>query len=220
MKCTIIFDLDGTLVDSSPGILASLSSAFHETGLKPSRPLTAALIGPPLRDTLVDLCECDEQAPLEQLIDSFKAHYDNIGYLQTHPFSGINDMLHALADKGIPMHIATNKRSVPTEKILRTLGWTTLFNQVLSPDSFTPSLTSKALMLAQLLCDAELNPQHCLYVGDRIDDYHAAQENSLAFGLAEWGFEGDAGVFGESVIRLRQPDLSLIESHLTTGPYS
>ena len=56
LKSAVIFDLDGTLIDSSPGILHSLEYAFEQLSITPFRPLNRSLIGPPLRDMLASLC--------------------------------------------------------------------------------------------------------------------------------------------------------------------
>jgi phosphoglycolate phosphatase len=211
-KNTIIFDLDGTLVDSSSGILTSLAFAFREVGLQPSQALTPALIGPPLRETLLSLCPTPDNTPLDELIALFKQHYDTEGFLQTHPFPGIAEMLHGLSFGGMTMHIATNKRHLPTGMILDTLRWAEYFNIVLSPDSCTPSLPSKGRILAKLLNDTKTAPEHCLYVGDRYDDYQAAQENRIPFALATWGFDGPLSSYDNSVLMLGTPEQLLSDA--------
>jgi phosphoglycolate phosphatase len=205
-KTIILFDLDGTLVDSSPGILASLSAAFRESDISPSEPLTPALIGPPLRETLSFLCSNPEDKTLDQLTASFKAHYDTSGFQQTIPFPGVGDMLQTLNNANIPLHIATNKRQRPTAQILDKLGWSGLFDQVISPDSFSPPLHNKAVILTRLLAEANLEAIDCLYVGDRLDDYKAAKECGILFALAEWGFEGNFSAFTPDTIRLKNPN--------------
>ena len=203
---SIIFDLDGTLVDSSNGIIVSLSAAFVKAGLEPTQPLTQALIGPPLRETLLQLCSNPAQATLDDLTAAFKDHYDSTGFQQTHPFPGVTEMLQELTASGLTLHIATNKRQQPTAKILEALDWNHFFDKVLSPDSFSPPLLRKAGVLAQLINDANIKARDCLYLGDRLDDYHAAQENNISFVLAEWGFEGNGTVLSNETIRFRSPN--------------
>jgi phosphoglycolate phosphatase len=201
----IIFDLDGTLVDSSLGIISSLSSAFAMLGLEPVQPLTHALIGPPLRDTLRLLCANADEASLDHLTDSFKKHYDTIGFQQTYPFPGVSDMLQALAEARIPMHIATNKRKRPTAQILDTLRWSPLFDRVVSPDSFNPPLPNKSGILLRSLSQANLNAEECLYVGDRVDDFNAAHANGMPFAFAGWGFESIGADFIQDTSSLHFP---------------
>jgi phosphoglycolate phosphatase len=120
----IVFDLDGTLIDSAPSILASMQAAFDGVGLVPCAALTPALIGPPLVQTLRALLPegAGEQA-LPALVEGFKRHYDAIGYQQTTVYPGVQDMLQALVHMPLRLHIATNKRIAPTRRIVEHLGW-------------------------------------------------------------------------------------------------
>ena len=215
MKAIIIFDLDGTLVDSSSGILFSLSETFNESSRILSAPLTSALIGPPLGETLRLLCPLAEEPELASLTSSFKSHYDTLGFKRTIPFPGVDEMLQSLAKAEITLHIATNKRKRPTSQIVDLMGWSSLFDLVLSPDSVDPALPSKAAILDKLLAEASLDAQDCLYIGDRLDDYNAAKEIGIPFALAEWGFEGDLSDFPPNTMRLKAPDAAqLISSNI------
>lgn len=201
----VIFDLDGTLVDSAPGILASFAGAFAACGVAPNRPLTPALIGPPLRETLALLCDGVDPDLLDRLTAAFKAHYDTEGYRQTRPFEGVTDMLAGLASAGLGLHIATNKRALPTGLILSHLGWSGLFEQVYALDSSTPALPHKAALLGRLLMTAGLGAADAVYVGDRIEDRDAAHANGLRFAWAMWGF-GDSAEAVDDGLRLSVPD--------------
>lgn len=213
-KTIIVFDLDGTLVDSSNGILFSLSEAFNKSSCVPSAPLTSALIGPPLSETLSLLCPRVEKSELNSIASFFKSHYDTIGFRRTIPFPGVDEMLHSLVNAGITLHIATNKRIFPTSQIVNLMGWSSLFDLVLSPDSVNPALPSKAAILDKLLAEANLVPKDCLYIGDRLDDYNAALEIGIPFALAEWGFEGDGTDFPPDTMRMKSPDAGQLISSI------
>lgn len=203
----IIFDLDGTLVDSAPSILASLAQAFADCGLVPKAPLTASLIGPPLRETLVGLCDgAPDEARLDRLTTAFKRHYDSRGYRETLPFPGVGPMLQGLAAAGMELHIATNKRALPTRLILDHLGWSELFQRVYALDSFSPPLPHKAALIARLLADTDLTAGDCAYIGDRAEDGQAARANRLPFFWASWGFGVETDLPGTEAIALPVPD--------------
>lgn len=205
-KPTIIFDLDGTLIDSSTGIIASLEAAFRDEEIRPLVPFSNALIGPPLLDILLAICPNPTIERIDRLSTSFKYNYDTIGCISSEAFPGVHEMLAALYNTNIPLHIATNKRIHPTLKILEVLGWTGFFTQVLSPDSFVPTLPSKQAVLTNLIEQASLNTLNCCYIGDRLDDFNAAQDVGIPFALAEWGFEGNVSAFPPDTIRMKSPD--------------
>ncbi len=206
----VFFDLDGTLVDSAPGILASFASAFAAYGVAPNQPLTPHLIGPPLRETLASLCDSDDPALLDRLTAAFKAHYDTEGYRQTQPYDGIAEMVSELAATGLGLHIATNKRALPTGLILRHLGWNKLFHRVFALDSFTPALPHKTALLGRVLAAAGIGSADGIYVGDRAEDRDAAQANGLRFAWALWGFSNPAGVDDNELLLLRPDPASLL----------
>ena len=115
----IIFDLDGTLIDSSTSILESFANAFSLCSLDPIRPFSTDIIGPPLMETLSILSGISDKDVLNKLAEEFKSHYDTFGYKKTIVFPGINEMLSRFKDSGIHMYIATNKRILPTKVIYK-----------------------------------------------------------------------------------------------------
>lgn len=185
---TIIFDLDGTLVDSAPGILAAYQCAFDLCGLQPKVPLESSLIGPPMRDTMAKVAEVSDPQVLEKLITAFKESYDGSGCLQTPAFEGVETMMQKLKAHGIQLFIATNKRAYPTHKIMAHLGWRDYFEGVYGPDSFDPPKANKAELIKQIIQDHHLNSNTTLYVGDRDEDGVASQANQLKFLFALWGY--------------------------------
>lgn len=213
----VIFDLDGTLVDSSPGILAAFVGAFADCGVSPVRPLTAEIIGPPLSETLGDLSGSTDPVLLGALATAFKAHYDKDGYRETHPFAGVDDMLLSLGAAGVPLYVATNKRDAPTRLILDHLGWTDRFAGIYALDAFSPTITDKAALIARLLTDARLDRENCAYMGDRAEDAAAARANGLLFFWAAWGFGAALETTdGEKCIYLASPDPRQVVEKLRT----
>lgn len=185
---TVVFDLDGTLIDSAPSIVSSLQRAFDRTGLRPRRTIGAELIGPPLSETVEALMPDGSEAKLGEVISAFKACYDEQECTKARPFGGVVEMLTELRARGLKTCIATNKRLLPTRKIVNHLGWDTWFEEVLAPDSFTPAMKSKTQLLARMLTLQMVANDSCVYVGDRNEDYAAASANSLPCLLVSWGY--------------------------------
>ena len=185
---TLIFDLDGTLIDSAPAILASFRDAFAAARLTPARAITPDIIGPPLRETLQMLSGHDDAATLDTLTEHFKSAYDGEGLKQTAAYDGVADMLERLHSQGTALHIATNKRLHPTLKILDLLGWRDWFSSVYALDIVTPRLPTKAAMIARQLEEQAIDVQQTAYIGDRREDGDAAAANALPFFAATWGY--------------------------------
>ena len=184
----IIFDLDGTLIDSAPAILASFHAAFRFVGMSPVRPIDDSIIGPPLQETLELLAGSQDAGLIVPLIEAFKASYDTAGYKATAAYSGIADMLATLAGAGLTLSIATNKRIHPTRLILQHLGWAEYFTQVYALDLFSPRLPDKAAMIGRLMSDQGIARESAIYIGDRSEDGESADANGLPFIAVTWGY--------------------------------
>lgn len=184
----IIFDLDGTLIDSAPAILSCFEQAFASCNIPVIRELDASIIGPPLLDTLRLLSGIDDANQLDKLVDAFKRCYDSEGYLLTTVFDGVEFVLRDLKQSGYRMFVATNKRKIPTDKIIQQLNWRDFFEDVYSLDSISPAVKSKGALLQVLLELFGLNSNKTIYIGDRNEDGIAAQSAGLDFVLASWGY--------------------------------
>lgn len=197
MKKHLIFDLDGTLIDSAPSILNCFELAFRSTNTPLRMALGNEVIGPPLMETLKRLSGSEDAAVLNALAAAFKQHYDSTGYQQSVVFDGVPAMLQQLKAEGYTLYIATNKRFDPTEKIMAYLGWQDFFAGVYALDYFSPALKSKAQMIGRVVAEHDLKIQDCLYIGDRLEDGQSAEANLMDFVLVTWGYAGD--------VALRQP---------------
>lgn len=189
----LIFDLDGTLIDSAPSILACMGSVIAEAGYVPLVPLETSLIGPPLKVTLSRITGLREDASLLPLLDAFKDRYDNEALLSTRPFAGMDELLHELNGNGSRLHLATNKRMRPVLSILDLLGWRSRFASIYTQDRIPAGYASKAIMLEHLLRDERISRSDAVYIGDTQEDGMAAASNGLRFIAADWGY----GEFGE-----------------------
>ena len=183
----IIFDLDGTLIDSSPAILAALEQALEKNQIKPQLPMSHELIGPPLNQLLPRLTGLSDEAKLDRVAADFKAVYDHDSYRSSSVYEGIDELLQDLCRKQCQLFIATNKRQVPTRKIIEYLGWQQMLAAAYSLDSFA-GLVSKKELLAEIMHKYRLEPKNTVYVGDTNSDYQAAIANDLHYIMVQWGY--------------------------------
>ncbi len=211
MATDILFDLDGTLIDSSPGILASFGRVLAAHGLQPAVPLEASLIGPPLATTLRQVSGTHDEALLARLVEAFKQDYDTAGYRSTEVFPGVAAGLAQLAAAGAHLFIVTNKRMAPTRKILDALGLARHFAGIHTRDETEPMAPSKAAVTQRVLERYGIDRGRACFVGDSDEDATAARENGLRFIHAAYGY-GAAGIKADSLRLDRFEDLpGLIE---------
>lgn len=146
------------------------------------------MIGPPLTTTLKFISGLDDPVEIDRLSTAFKDRYDSSGYRESDPMHGAETLLVELQKRGYPLYIVTNKRHHPTWLILEHLGWKDFFTDVCSPDSISPPHPSKVSTLAALISNHNLASSVSAYIGDTPEDADAAQQNSLYFFQATWGY--------------------------------
>lgn len=179
---TVIFDLDGTLSDSAPGILASLDHAFGETGLTPPDDLVR-FIGPPLQTAF--LAEGFTLEEITALLVSYRAHYWEIGAFGNFVYPGVETVLDVLAEEGFRLAIATSKPELTARRILEYFGFTERF-EVIGGATFDMSRATKTAVLGYVL--EQLAPSRPVMVGDRYHDVEGAGEHGLACVGVTWGY--------------------------------
>lgn len=202
----IVFDLDGTLIDSQPGIYLSLKHSLAACGLSNDFSPSQVPIGPPLTELVQLLADTKERSVIDSVIAKFKSHYDSCGFRSSHLFSGVYPFLESLYDDNFNLFIATNKRLAPTLKILNYFSIIRFFKAVYAVDSHE-TFDSKSSMLKSLITSYSIN-SNSIYIGDRLDDFIAAFENSISFRYPSWGYSYDHDLFPRHVkgLDLCSPD--------------
>ena len=200
----IIFDLDGTLVDSSESILDSFASAFEDCDIELKRPLTETIIGPPLMATLSLLSGTKDRDKPELLAKKFKENYDSFGYLNTKVYPGVSKMLDSLMRHNIDMYVATNKRFVPTLKIVNHFGWDKYFVSIFSTDSFGASNKSKEDVIRHIIKEHNILNE-VIYIGDTEEDMLASNNTKIPFVFVKWGY-GSLTLKIDQCLQVSQPE--------------
>ena len=197
----LLFDLDGTLLDSIPGIAYSVAAAFRGAGL-PERTLDLRrFIGPPIRTILSRAAETTDEAVLDELEWYFRVSYDSEGWQQTLCFPGVPELLEALKRNGHRLFIISNKPRHISAKILEAQGIAPHFEQLYTRDSVQPAYASKEAMMDALLSDHQLAAQDCVMVGDTMEDASAAALHKISFIFMEHGY-GDLSLAEPVLLKL------------------
>ncbi len=166
----VVFDLDGTLIDSTEAIVGSMFHMFDELNLdRPQRESIIDSIGVVLEKQIATMTDYD---PIE-CARVYRAHYGATASEQTIALPGAHDALQALADAGFALGFATSKRRSYSETILAHLGLLDFFTARVGPDDVTnhkPHPEPIELAASQL----GIAPARMLYVGDLPIDHQAA----------------------------------------------
>jgi phosphoglycolate phosphatase len=182
----VLFDLDGTLSDSAPGILAALRHAFVVNGLAPLDERTElSLLGPPFYESLPPLIGA---SALPDVIEAYREFYERDGMFDTTRYPGVHAVLSGLQRAGVTMAVATSKPEHFAVPIVEYLGLSGFFATV-GGDALDGSLRTKALVIAKVL-DRLGNPDvsTVLMVGDRSHDIDGARAHGIASVGVEWGY--------------------------------
>lgn len=184
----LVFDLDGTLIDSRQDITTAINRMRAERGL-PSLPLekVVTMVGEGAR-LLVERALGGEVTgeALDEALASYLEHYRQICLDTTRPYPGVESMLETLAGL-YPLALLSNKGEALSRRILEGLGLQRFFREVLGGDSLPSRKPDPAGLL--LLADRlGVPPERLLLVGDTWVDAMTARNAGSLFALVEWGF--------------------------------
>ncbi len=187
----VLFDLDGTLIDSAPDLAGAANRLRADHGL-PALPLAALrpMVGSGARGMVGIAFGVKPGEPrFEELRDAFLAHYE-AGLLQsTQPFEGVDALLSALEDAGTPWGIVTNKATRFTSPIVAGLGLAQRAAVVVCGDT-TPHSKPHPEPLFAAARAMGLPPESVAYVGDDLRDAQAARAAGMPMIAATWGYLG------------------------------
>ncbi len=184
----ILFDLDGTLIDSAPGIEASFYIAYLKVYNKECPQISTTFIGPPIDQVLKAVNGETNIEISNRFVDAFIQHYDNEGYKKSKLYDDVESVLEVLLKKELNIFIATNKRLKPTKLILEYLSLDKYFNDIYCPDILEEKFKNKTDLIAYILKTNLLQLSDTIMIGDTLHDGIAADENKLDFVFVEYGY--------------------------------
>lgn len=191
---SVLFDLDGTLIDSAPDLGAAADKMRTDRGM-PSLPLDGyrRMAGAGARGMLgVAFGITSEHPDFEGMREEFFCNYETAMAVRTVVFDGVMDLVAALTGHKLPWGIVTNKPERFALPLSRQLP---LFTgcQVLIGGDTTPHAKPHPEPLLEAARRLAVSPGRSLYVGDDLRDVQAARAAGMAAAVAAYGYQGDAG---------------------------
>jgi len=190
----LLFDLDGTIVDSAPGITSTLAATFEQMGLPvPSPAELVAYVGPPILDSFRDLAHFDAETS-ERALSIYRLLYLEKGVYDATVYPGVEDVLRAVHESELPMSLATSKPERPAKLVLDHYDLTRYFDE-LTGASEDEVRSKKADVIAEALRrlradGADLS--RTIMIGDRIHDIEGAAANGIPTIYVTWGYGAPA----------------------------
>jgi phosphoglycolate phosphatase len=188
MPRCLVFDLDGTLVDSVPDLAACLNRVLANRGLAPlTEPRVASMVGDGVRVLLERAFAAYGTVPDARAVADYTADYAQHIADATRAYPGIADLLAAARAEGWRMAVCTNKPEALAHAVLAATGLDGFFASVGGGDSFPARKPDPAHMLATLAA-AGAAARDAVMVGDHRNDILAASGAGMACIFAAWGY--------------------------------
>ncbi|WP_166869566.1 HAD hydrolase-like protein [Salinibacterium sp. ZJ70] len=202
----VLLDLDGTIIDSAPGILAAIIHTHEQMG-RPAPPVDELMpwIGPPILESFRDLAGWDEEQS-ERALRIYRTFYAEHGMLGSAAFPGAIEAVRAIAEAGVPTSIATSKPESAARVILASLDLTDAFTEITGGSDDEARSTKAAVIEEALrrLDERGVDLSRVVHVGDRIHDVEGAAAHGIPTIFAGWGY-GDPAEAEHALLTVQTP---------------
>ena len=184
----VIFDLDGTLLNTSTGIIASVKYALAANEKRiPSDDVLKGFIGPPLKRSFVNLPDVEEYEA-DKLVEDFRKKYRNHDIYLAELYDGILDIVEYLHNLGIKLAIATYKPQDMALRLISHFAIDKYFKVIAGADS--EGNKTKADLISEVRDKfSSYNDSEILMIGDCYSDAEAAKLQNISFLGVSYGFE-------------------------------
>jgi 2-phosphoglycolate phosphatase len=187
----VLFDLDGTLIDSAPDLVGAVNWLRVQRGLPPlPYAQLRCMVGAGARGMVGAAFGLVPGDPgFDELRDAFLARYEEAMLVDTRIFADIPPLLQALVDQGIPWGIVTNKASRFAIPVVQGLGLDQQATVLICGDT-----TAHAKPHPEPLLEAarrlNVSPEACIYLGDDLRDVQAGRSAGMSTVAVRWGYLG------------------------------
>ena len=184
----ILFDLDGTLIDSSEGITKSAQYALSHFGIdEPDRNSLFFFIGPPLINTFMEHYGFTKERALEA-VEKYRERYNKIGIFECSLFPGVKECIEALKAAGYRIGLASSKTEKSCERILEHFGILDMFDEVVGA-TFDGRIDTKEEVLNEVMRRwSDIPRDEMCLIGDTMFDIEGANRVNVPSIAVSFGF--------------------------------
>lgn len=183
---TLLFDLDGTLTDSTEGIVRCLEYALERMGFDIPEDKNKFL-GPPLYRSFAEFCGMNEEQ-VNEAVRIFRERYSTVGLFENRVYEGVPEMLKRLRDGGKRIMVATSKPEVYAVRIFDRFGLSQFF-EIVGGANINGTRNDKDEVIEYVLEKAGISDRSSvLMIGDRRQDVDGAHKTGLKCMGILWGF--------------------------------
>ena len=185
---TVLFDLDGTLVDSGIGVTNGAAYAIKKLGMTPPpRQELFKFIGPPLPCSFRDFCGFDNETT-DLAVDYFREYYAEKGILECTMYEGILELMDSLKKKGYKLGLATSKPEIFASQIAEHFGFDCWFD-LIAGSTLDGSRVKKHDVIEYALRRFGISErEECVMIGDRLHDIEGAKASGMKSIGVLWGY--------------------------------
>ncbi|CNG73427.1 HAD-IA family hydrolase [Yersinia intermedia] len=202
----IIFDLDGTLVDSVSDMTAEINKILVERELEPLLvKTTSKFLGDGMRSFARRAFNLRGMNDLEDVLNTFVSRYRGSAHSLTTPYEGVKETLSDLRERGWRISVCTNKDESIATAILKETGLLKYMDVVCGGDTVSFQKPDPRHLHA-VVARADYGKLHKIMIGDNKNDFEAARGYEMSFAFANWGY-GSLVDDNEAVILRRFIDI-------------
>ena len=174
----ILFDLDGTLTDSKPGIVKGVQYALRCCGIdEPDLDKLTSFVGPPLYKSFMSYLDCSEE-DAKEVVECYREYYAETGLYENALYEGIDVLLYNLREKGYKIILASSKPRIFVKRVLSFFRIMRYFD-IVEGSELDGKNTDKAELIAHILEKWNLKAEECVMIGDRMHDIQGAKANGM-----------------------------------------
>lgn len=184
----VLFDLDGTIIDSAPIICRAMAETTAEFGHPRSAESLRRYVGPPLWDTFAEVTG-EPEAVIEEIVRAYRVRYARL-MSDTPVFEPVAELVRRLHRRGVPLGLATSKHRGAAQRLLELHGLADCFRTVQGAGDDAAS-SAKSVVIGHALDDLRalgVPARHPVLVGDRSHDVEGAAVHGMPTILVGWGY--------------------------------